>query len=184
MGNVYFNGDNSNRIIYENSATTYLNGLYFNGIYYESGTICCLVKGTSILTLNGYVNIEDLQKGTKVYTLNEETLQIEIGEVVNHGGHLETEKELYKITIEENQIGATYNHKFYCKVSLENEAQWLETQNIQKGYYLYSSNQGWIQIDNIETYKEEIWVYDIDIEENDNYFVGNLNICAHNASCK
>lgn len=184
MGSVFFNGSNNSWNIYTNGSTTYKTVIICNGISYPTGTVCCLIKGTPILTLNGYINIENLQQGTKIYTLNEETLQIEIGEVVNHGGHLETEKELYRITIKDNQIGATYNHKFYCKISLESEAQWLETQDIQVGYYLYSSNQGWIQIDNIEIYKEEIWVYDIDIEENDNYFVGELNICAHNAGCK
>lgn len=181
---VYFNGTTEEWLVRPNNSGTYGTYIVFNGTTYTTGSVCCLVKGTPILTLDGYINIEDLQQGDKVYTLNEETLQIEIGEVVNHGGHLETEKELYKITIKENQIGATYNHRFYCKISLESEAQWLETQDIQRGYYLYSSNQGWIQIDNIETYKEEIWVYDIDIEENDNYFVGNLNICAHNVGCK
>jgi len=82
----------------------------------------CFVKGTKILTENGNKNIENIKSGDKVFTLNEETKQIEIKKVKRL-----IKKKRIKNLVKINNILCTENHKIYT------QRGWIEAKNIKKG---------------------------------------------------
>ena len=71
----------------------------------------CFVAGTKVLSENGLINIEDIKKGMKVYSYNEETKQVEVNEVkstfINY-----VDYDMYKIYIENEIIESTNKHPY------------------------------------------------------------------------
>ena len=138
----------------------------------------CFVAGTKVLSENGLINIEDIKNGMKVYSYNEETKQVELNEVKNTFINY-VDYDMYKIYIENEVIESTNKHPYYIK-----DRGWIEARNLQIGDTLITPENKEIEIKNIEIVKHVgnklKEVYNIEVNNNHNYFVGENKVLVHN----
>ena len=138
----------------------------------------CFVAGTKVFSENGLINIEDIKKGMKVYSYNEETNQIELNEVKNTFINY-VDYDMCKIYIKDEVIESTNKHPYYIK-----DRGWIEARNLQIGDTLITPENKEIEIKNIEIVKhvgnELKKVYNIEVNNNHNYFVGENKVLVHN----
>ena len=136
----------------------------------------CFVAGTKVSTPNGYKNIENIQVGDIVYSMNLETMQVE-------------EKTVERLRITENRCTVTYlistgtdyiestpNHRFYVK-----DKGWIDACELELGDILVDKTGNDKEITDIKTkiYAEPVTVYNFEVEDNHNYFVGEENILVY-----
>ena len=84
----------------------------------------CLSKGSRIKTINGWKNIEDIQKGDTVYAFSMEDKELILTEVTNTFAKMDT---VYKIRTFTRTINATANHRFLCATSRKGSNNICET---------------------------------------------------------
>ena len=140
----------------------------------------CFVAGTKVLSEDGLINIENIKKGMRVYSYNEETKQVELNEVKNTFINY-VDYDMCKIYIKDEVIESTNKHPYYIKGK-----GWIEARYLQIGDILITSEGKEIEIKNIETVKHEgnelKEVYNIEVNNNHNYFVGENKVLVHNSS--
>lgn len=92
----------------------------------------CFVKGTKVLTSEGYKNIEKIQVGDLVFTHKNRYMP-----VVNIGG--EQNQNIYSLRVQGFlKTECTSYHPFYCKRSKNSVPEKIRLSDIKKGYYIGS----------------------------------------------
>ena len=137
----------------------------------------CFVAGTKVLTENGLVNIEDIQVGMKVYSYNEETKKVELNEVLRTFEN-PAEREMAKVTINGEVIESTSGHEYYTV-----NRGWIDAKELVKGDVLLNSDNEEVLVEDVEVIEGHGYklVYNLNVENNHNYYVGEENILVHNA---
>lgn len=90
-----------------------------------SGT--CIKKGSKVFTTRGPVNIEEITTNDKVYSLNEETLQVSINNVLENKTN--GIQNIHEIRTTHSIIHATDNHPFL--VAENNNLVWKQLKDIE-----------------------------------------------------
>ena len=137
----------------------------------------CFVAGTLVSTNNGFINIENIKIGDIVLSYNEKTKQNEYSKVAQTMIHA-TVEQIYSIYIEDDVIKATGIHKFYIKNN--NKNSWIQVQNLQKDNEVLFANGTWHKIKKIEKNMQALKVYNFEVMNNHNYYVGKNSILVHN----
>ncbi len=148
-----------------------------NGIVIEEiNTTACFTAGTQVLTETGMKNIEDIQVGEKVYTINLDNNQRELKEVLNKFSGYTTE--IYEITIGNEVVKATPRHQFYIV-----DKGWVRAYDLEEGDRLVAKDNNELIIRKIVNKKdvEPIPVYNMEIEGNHNYLITEYELLVHNA---
>ena len=150
-------------------------------IYTQSEKKCtkqtgCFVEGTKVLTENGYKSIEDIEKGEYVYAMNVDTNTYELKKVLRKIEN-ETNK-IYKITVNDKVIETTEKHEIYVI-----DKGWIAASELKVGDKLSSMDDVDTEITKIEIeeYKEQIPVYNMEVEGHHNYLITDNNFLVHNA---
>lgn len=164
----------------------------------------CFISGTKISTPDGYKNIEDIKMGDLVYSYNHKENKVEIKKV-NYLFNKNVDK-LVTITSTSGEIiECSVNHPIYCN------GKYIRAEHIKKGDTLYElqkmskrnniskitrQEKGYIirefRVENIKIQKQGnigeprqsnggIKVYNIGVEDNNNYFANNILVhnCQH-----
>ena len=156
----------------------------------------CFVSGTKISTPTGYKNIEDIKMGDLVYSYNHKENKVEIKKV-NYLFNKNVDK-LVTITSTSGEIiECSVNHPIYCN------GKYIRAEHIKKGDTLYElqkkttrQEKGYtireFRVENIKIQKQGnigeprqsnggIKVYNIGVEDNNNYFANNILVhnCQH-----
>ena len=145
--------------------------------YWFYGDFACFTANTKVLTSTGLANIQDIKAGDTVYSMNMDTNQVEIKKVLQTFKHTCLFDELCRVYVDNDYVECTTGHKIYTK-----NKGWM------KAYYL---EQGDIAVDNFDNEKvvskvehikqnKDTTVYNFEVEDNHNYFVGNSKILVHN----
>ncbi|MGH1429386.1 MAG: Ig-like domain-containing protein [Arenicella sp.] len=134
---------------------------------------------TLVSTDRGLRPIKNIKIGDKVWAYNEITGEKMLQEVV----HLifgEGEKQLIDITLENGEvITATDEHPFYV------EGKWLDAEDLTRKNQLLSFDDQLLAIANIESYSRQGSVYNLTVNNDHTYYVGNEKVLSHNAGgCK
>lgn len=155
------------------------NILFYKGdfaFYSYSGNPACFIAGTKVSTPSGYKNIEEIQIGDMVYSMNLQTMQRE-EKVVERLKITENAcKITYLISVGEAYIESTPDHKFYVK-----DRGWKDACELEVGDILIDEkgNDKAITDIQIKIYDEPVTVYNFEVEDNRNYFVGEDNILVY-----
>ncbi len=150
----------------------------------------CFVEGTLILTESGLKPIEEISEGDKVLSYNEKTKQTEYKTVLQtmvreaEAGRILS----VKVEGEAEALGVTGEHPFYVKVhaarsnlsSEEEEGQWIEAKDLRMGNEIRKANGSWAKVEWVTQASEGGLVYNFEVVDNHNYFVGQTNLLAHN----
>lgn len=132
----------------------------------------CFVEGTLVLTINGFKKIEEVEVGDKVWSFNEQTLEIEIKEVVSLSQN--TTKELIEVSIENEKIVCTPEHPFFVANT------WVEAKDLNVGDKLSLKDGKFVSISSINKFDETVKVYNFEVAGNHNYYVSELEVLVHN----
>jgi hypothetical protein len=149
----------------------------------------CFAAGTPIHTDKGAKSIETIKTGDKALTWNEETKKFEYKAVVET--FTEQAREIVKVRIkgEKKAIEATPEHPFYVRTvkrvrantTNENEGEWVEARNLAAGDLVRTATGAWEQVLSAEKVsRAEETVYNFEVEDNHNYFVGDQGFLVHN----
>ena len=135
----------------------------------------CFVAGTQVLTKDGMKNIEDIEIGEKVYTINTDTNERELKEVIDlfRG----TSDELYKLKIENEIITTTPKHQFYIV-----DKGWVRAYDLKEGDKIVSKETRGLTIEKIEheNLGEPVKVYNLTVEGHHNYLITKYELLVHN----
>ena len=156
------------------------NGDFFKTtVFFEDFNVgpMCFVAGTKVYTSQGVVNIEDIKIGDIVYSMNMETMQLE-QQIVENTYQRKSIKNNYIICVEKDSIETTAEHRFYVK-----NKGWIRASLLEIGDILISAEGEEKAIEDIQRkdYTEPIPVYNLEVANNHNYFVGTNKILVHNA---
>ena len=141
----------------------------------------CFVEGTEVLTENGLVNIEDVEVGMKVYSYNEKTEDIELKEVKQTFINT-AQKDMVKVTVNGEVIESTSKHEYYVVGK-----GWTEAFKLEEGNILLNSEGKVVLVENVELVisdGNEVTVYNMEVADNHNYFVGEECVLVHNKGSK
>ena len=150
----------------------------YSKYYYFYVDQLCFTKDTKVATPNGKKNIQDIKAGDLVYTMNLEKNQLEEKKVLQTFANV-VDYKTAKIYIGNEYIECTTGHEIYTLNKGWTKAAYLETGDI-----LLSRSQEKEIIINVELInkKEKLNVYNFEVEDNHNYFVGEKEYLVHNPS--
>ena len=139
----------------------------------------CFVAGTAILTSAGYVAIETIQAGDKVYAHNPDTGETALKEVVQT--FVNEADELIHITVNGEEIITTNEHPFYVPVK-----GWTAACQLRAGDRLQLVNGEYVIVEQIqhEILESPIKVYNFEVEDFHTYYVGEQSVLVHNLCTK
>lgn len=164
----------------------------------------CFISGTKISTPDGYKNIEDIKMGDLVYSYNHKENKVEIKKV-NYLFNKNVDKIVTITSTSGEIIECSVNHPIYCN------GKYIRAEHIKKGDTLYElqkmskrnniskitrQEKGYIirefRVEDIKIQKQGnigeprqsnggIKVYNIGVEDNNNYFANNILVhnCQH-----
>lgn len=147
----------------------------------------CFLPGTKITTVNGNKNIEEINNNDLVLTLNESRKCVEYKKVKKLIKKI-TNKKILEIN---NNILCTEDHLIYTKRG------WIKAKNLKIGVDMMLRNMStfflkWVIVENIQIQKHRgmheknngLYVYDLTIKDNHNYFANNILVhnCHHSTS--
>lgn len=138
----------------------------------------CFVAGTQVHTVNGLVNIEDIQVGDEVYSIDLNTGKKVTATVAWVQGIRFTDA-TYTIYAGDEQIITTHEHPFYVIGK-----EWLAAEELAVGDVLMTGDGEEVVIDEIiyNPLSEPIQVYNFTVDGTHNYLVGENGFLVHNLS--
>ena len=135
----------------------------------------CFVAGTTVLSSTGFVAIETIRAGDKVWAENLETGEKELKEVVQTFANETTE--LIYVQVGSEEIVTTPEHPFYSPVK-----GWTAACELRAGDILVSANGNYVIVEKIqhEILETPITVYNFEVADFHTYYVGSDSILVHN----
>ena len=136
----------------------------------------CFKENTLVNTSEGLKKIQDINIGDYVYSYNEEMDIVEKKEVLNIFKN-RIQANLCEISVNNEKIICTTNHPFYSN------GNWVKACELNKNDVLKNQFGKNLVIDQVSilTNNEESVVYNLEVVDNHNYFIGTSCILVHNA---
>jgi hypothetical protein len=134
----------------------------------------CFPKGTKVHTPGGYKKIEDIEQGDYVVaydTEKKDTVHSRVLMPINNLG-----KAMCRIIAGIDTIVSTYNHKFYLPAL----KKYLQADSLKAGMKMLTLAGTLAVINNVAAFDSTQQVYNFEVEEYHNYFVGEEGVLVHN----
>ena len=152
----------------------------------EAAEVCavtCFPAGTPVVTSNGPVPIEHIRVSDEVLSRNRQTGKLEYKKVTAlvppHPSRL---LQMY-LAGEANPLQPTPEHPFFIRHSGASQAEWVRASQIQVGDFVLTAAGAWTEVLAISPLDKEQLVYNFEVEENHDYFVGSAGLLVHNGNC-
>ena len=147
----------------------------------------CFLAWTPVLTSEWFKNIEDIQIWDMVLTYDTIKMHTEYNKITDLLVHEDNYDELYELTIDGNLLQVTSGHPFFVinndtdNYQCKRQLKWLYAKELKVWYELLMSDGNHATIQKI-THKPNHWtVYNLAVENQHNYFVGEWYL-VHNAN--
>ena len=140
----------------------------------------CFEENVKVKTDNGDIKIKDIKAGDYVYSMNMDNKQVEIKKVRAKYENKKINEKMCVIYLENEKIESTLGHLYFVK-----NKGWITAERIKENDILINDKNQTKQVIKKEVYiKRGInIVYNLEVEDNHNYFVGKEHILVHNAPC-
>ena len=142
-----------------------------------SGGGSCFVAGTLISMQGYYKKIERIKSGDIVLSYNEQTMKNEYSKVLQTMIHKTIEK-IYSLFIEDEKLQVTGIHRFL--ITRNNKKEWIQASELKVGDLVLFADGTLHRISKIKTRLRILTVYNFEVSNNHNYYVGKNQILAHN----
>ncbi len=144
----------------------------------------CFTAGTPVKMLNGDKPIEEIKSGDQVLSYNLESGELEYKQVVRT--YIRESENLYDLFVqgEDKALRVTANHPFWARPgcpSIETEGQWVRVDELHPGLDVLRPDGAWIRVVKLQRVKGKFTVYNFEVADNHDYFVGKYGILVHNA---
>lgn len=138
----------------------------------------CFLAGTKVLTQKGYTDIDKINIGDLVLSYNEFTKENEYKRVTTTFKHSNVEDVIYSMIINSNLVEASSQHRFYVKKG--DSYEWIAAKELKVGDEVMDSKGNYYPITNITSKAIVENLYNIEVEDNHNYYVTTSEILVHN----
>lgn len=143
----------------------------------DSSAVACFKKNTKVLTNKGYINIQDIKVNDLVVSYNIDSNKNEYSKVIKTFEHKDTKDYLYKIASKSIVIEATSKHP----ICIDNgKMEYIEAEKIKISDKLVDLDGNKHLVDKIEFNEIVDTFYNLEVEDNHNYYVTKNNILVHN----
>ena len=148
------------------------------GVTRNTGGGGCFLAGTKVHTRDSLINIEDVKEGDYVLSYNFKDRKNVFNRVKQLLIHEDNSEDVYELTINSKILKVTEKHRFY----VENELQygWVEAKNLKVNDRVMLLTNKLYTIDKIEKHSHNGTVYNLEVENDHNYFVSSDGILVHN----
>ncbi|WP_315515266.1 polymorphic toxin-type HINT domain-containing protein [Prevotella histicola] len=139
----------------------------------KGATTVCFPAGTKVHTLWGLADIEKLEVGVPVLTYNEETGEQEykkVKKVMRRMTRRMCAMELSNGTT----LEVTPEHRFFC------DGEWIPIEELNVNDTLQLKDNSIVVIENKIIFPTFVEVYNLEIEDNENYYVTEEGVLVHN----
>src|SRR2546430_4455527 len=139
--------------------------------------------GTPIHTKHGLVPIEKIKKGDEVLSRNHATGKLEYERVT--GLITPHPDRLMQISFagEARPLQPTATHPFFVKHAGQKIPGWAEASVIKVGDAILTKEGAWSEVTAVSNTETEETVYNFEVEENHDYFIGEGGLLVHNPAC-
>lgn len=144
----------------------------------NNSIVACFKKGVKVLTNNGYIDIDNIKVNDLVMSYNFDTNSNEYSKVIKTFEHKDINDDLYTITCDLIVIEATSMHPI-C-VSLNNTLGFINAKDLKIGNRVVDYEGNIHEITSITCENVTDTFYNIEVENNHNYYVTENNILVHN----
>lgn len=144
----------------------------------RNSVVACFKKGVKVLTNYGYLDIDNIKANDLVMSYNFDTNSNEYSKVIKTFEHKDINDDLYTITCGSIVIEATSMHPI-C-VSLNNTLGFINAKDLKIGNRLVDYEGNIHEITSITCESVTDTFYNIEVENNHNYYVTENNILVHN----
>ena len=143
----------------------------------SSGGGRCFLIGTKIAVRDGYKNIEEINANDYVLTFNRQTGKNEYKKVTYVFESKNANEILYTIETDDTEISLTRKHNIY--VNRNNELIHISAEELKKGDKVFYSDGTYHNIVEITKRPINETVYNLEIDGNSNFYVGDKKILVH-----
>lgn len=144
----------------------------------RNSVVACFKKGVKVLTNDGYVDIDNIKVDDLVMSYNFDKNSNEYSKVIKTFEHKDINDDLYTIISGSIVIEATSMHPI-C-VSLNNTLEFINAKDLKIGNRLVDYEGNIHEITSITCESVTDTFYNIEVENNHNYYVTENNILVHN----
>ncbi len=132
------------------------------------------VEGTIVHTFTGPDTIQNIRVNDRLLSFSPETGEI-VQNRVTKVHHFQVDH-IVKLVIGGETFYLNPDHRFF----MPDTKEWIEAENLSVGTTLLSRNGSLLALEFKETIWGKEWLYDLTVEETENYFVGKNEILVHN----
>ena len=151
----------------------------------------CFLEGTPVLTKDGYKDIDKIEIGDYVLSYNLETNKAEYKKVSYKFVFEDKDENLYTLDIDGVELKVTAHHRFYVsnnRTLIGNldlfEQVYIAAEDLKVGDILVDNNGYLHRVNRITHEPIKETVYNLQVEDNHSYYVGENNILVHNMQYK
>ena len=144
----------------------------------RNSVVACFKKEVKVLTNDGYVDIDNIKVNDLVMSYNFDTNSNEYSKVIKIFEHKDINDDLYTIISGSIVIEATSMHPI-C-VSLNNTLKFINAKDLKIGNRLVDYEGNIHEVTSISCESVTDTFYNIEVENNHNYYVTENNILVHN----
>ena len=148
-------------------------GLILDVFAAKGMTYVCFPAGTKVHTQWGLANIERLQEGVPVLTYNEQTGEKEYKPVVKTSRRM-TQRMCILEFAGGRMLEVTPEHRFFCG------GEWIPVEDLEIGSVLQTKNNEYLVIENKTIIPKFVEVFNIEVQDNENYYVTEDGVLVHN----
>lgn len=138
----------------------------------------CFLAGTKIATITGYKSIEKIKVGDYVLSYNDCKNINEYKKVVNVFKRENAKEELYTIKTDDTEFSLTGHHGVYTM--RDGKYPYIAAMELKVGDIVKYSDGKFHEIKSISHHPIENVVYNLEVEDNHNFYVGDKKILVHN----
>ena len=147
----------------------------------------CFLKGTPVLTKDGYKDIDKIEVGDYVLSYNLETNKAEYKQVSYKFVFEDKDEDLYTLDIDGVELKVTAHHRFYVsnnRTLIGNldlfEQVYIAAEDLKVGDVLVDNNGYLHRVNRITHEPIKDTLYNLQVEDNHSYYVGENSILVHN----